>query len=56
MILDAMQGEYPDWLTAVGMKIVIHNANDTIFPDSMGYAITPGYQTVLSVKKVAENS
>lgn len=52
LILNAMQAEYSDWLSLVGMRVIIHKSSDTVFPDSNGYDLPPGYDTSFSVRKV----
>jgi len=52
-MLNASQGEYTDWLNVVGMKIIIHQPDDTVFPDTNGYGLSPGYDTSFSLHKVS---
>lgn len=50
--LNYSQGEYADWLNIVGMRIIIHEADETIFPDINGYNLPPGYDVAFSLRKV----
>lgn len=47
--------EYLDFVNTAGVRIVIQNRRDPIFPDTSGYSMPSGYHSVASIRKVARN-
>jgi len=52
LLLNVHVDEYMAFVLNAGMRILVHNQFDQIFPDCMGYNIAPGYQTNLIIKLV----
>lgn len=52
LVLNSMQDEYVDWLAVAGVKVIIHDPNETVFPDTNGYSLTPQLESSFSFQKV----
>ena len=46
------QDEYPLWQDVAGFKVFVHNQSETIFAESVSYAVKPGFQTSIGIKWV----
>lgn len=52
LLLNAHQYEYISTSDSSGFRIIIHNPNETIYPDAMGFYVAPGFKTSASFKAV----
>jgi len=49
---DSKQEEFMSLLPTAGMKLIIHQSFDPIFPDTMGNTVSPGFNYIITVRRV----
>lgn len=52
IILNVDQSEYVSTSTYTGFRVVMHMKDEPVYPDSMGFYVSPGYSTSVSFRLV----
>lgn len=48
------QDEYMDFVQAAGVRVIIHDQDETVLPDVSGINVPTGFQATATIRRVAD--